>query len=211
MALTDLCYRCPACGRDPMRGKGDRAWCLGCGTRIARRRGRLFVTNKSQESHEINACKLVLDIDLHEEYIRGTFRPDVDFRRSARALVSWRTEERAIRYKGVLRGFAETMGDPTPGTVSARRDEVRIETPVTGREAWSYLELGALQASSSSLQLSLAGGRFVQFQFAGDSPRRWEEMLRALVRDAHRRAGRGQVLEFQPRIETVDARPAGRS
>ena len=192
-----------------MEGKGDRAWCPGCGMRIARRRGRLLVTDELRETHEITAYKLVQDIDLHETYIQGTFRPDADFRHSARALVSWREEERAIWYRGVLRGFAETMGDPAPGTVSARRDEVRIETSATGREAWGYLELGALQASSSSLQLSLPGDRFVQLRFAGDSPRRWEEMLRALVRDAHRRAGRGEVLEFQPRIETSDARPAG--
>lgn len=201
-----------------MTGKGDQAWCDACGIRIARRRGKLFVSNaRHEEEHETNAAKLACDIDLHDGFGNGTFRPTADFVHSARALVAWRDAERAIWYKGALRGFAETMGPEVPGTVAARRDVLRIETSDAGPGQWSYLELRSLQASSSCLHLSLPGDRLVQLRFAANSPRRWEEMLRALVRNAYRRAGRGAVLEFQPRIEAesrieaADPSPAGRS
>lgn len=147
---------------------------------------------------------------MHEEFSDDPFRPDADFRHSARVFVAWRDKERAIWYKGTLRGFSETMAPEAQGTVAADRDEVRIEAPSAESGRWNYLELRAVQASSSSLQLSLPGDRLVQLRFAADSPRRWEEMLRALVRDAYRRAGRGAVLEFQPRIETAAPRPADR-
>lgn len=196
-----------------MTGKGDQAWCGTCGTRIARRRGKLFVSNaRHEEEHETNAAKLACDIDLHDGFGNGTFRPTADFVHSAHALVAWRDAERAIWYKGALRGFAETMAPEVPGTVAARRDVLRIETSDAGPgQQWSYLEIRALQASSSCLHVSLPGDRLVQLRFAVDSPRRWEEMLRALVRNAYRRAGRGAVLEFQPRIESADPSPAGRS
>lgn len=211
MALTDLCYRCPSCGRDPLDGKGDHAWCGSCGTRIARRRGKLFVSDARHKAHETSASNLVHDIDLHDGFGNGTFRPAPDFLHSARVLVAWRSNERAIRYKGALRGFAETMAPEAPGNIAARRDALSIKTPPAPAGQWSYLELRALQASSSCLHLSLPGDRLVQLRFEVDSPRRWEEMLRALVRDAYRRAGRGAVLEFQPRIEAAAPAPAGRS
>lgn len=195
-----------------MNGKGDQAWCGSCGIRIARRRGRLFVSNtRHEEEHETNAAKLACDIDLHDGFGSNSFRPAASFVHSARALVAWRDAQRAIWYKGVLRGFAETMAPETPGTVAARRDVLCIETAAAGSGEWRYLDLRALQASSSCLHLSLPGDRLVQLRFATDSPRRWEEMLRALVRDAYRRAGQGAVLEFQPRIEAVGPSPPGRS
>lgn len=211
MALTDLCYRCPKCGHHPMDGRGDRARCRSCGTRVARRRGRLFVSGANDETHEVEASKLLQDIELQEEFGDGAFRPAASFACSARVLVAWRDKERAIWYKGTLRGFSESMAPGAWGTVAAGRDQVGIEAASVESGRWSYLELRAVQASSSSLQLSLPGGRLVQLRFAADSPRRWEEMLRALVRDAYRRAGRGVVLEFQPRIETAAPSPADHS
>lgn len=194
-----------------MDGKGDRARCRSCGTRVARRRGRLFVSSTSHGTHEVNASKLLQNIDLHEDFSDDAFRPSAGFAQSARVLVAWRDKEEAIWYKGTLRGFSETMAPEARGTVAADRDEVRIEAPSARSGRWSYLELRAVQASSSSLQLSLPGDRLVQLRFSADSPRRWEEMLRALVRDAYRRAGRGAVLEFQPRIETAAPSAADRS
>lgn len=69
-------------------------------------------------------------------------------------------------------------------------------------EEWPLLDIRAVQTSSSSLQISPQGGGVVQFRFQGDSPRRWEDLLRRTLREAYRRAGRGEILEFQPRIVT---------
>ena len=129
-------------------------------------------------------------------------RDDGSVRYSARAEVSWRVSERAVRYRGVLRGFVETMGPAAPGTITVERDTVSVEDGRPGSGSWRLLDLGAVQAASRSLQLSLPGDRLVQLRFLGDSPRRWEILMRRLISDAYERAGRGRVVEFQPRITT---------
>ena len=58
MALADLCYRCPACGHDPMAGKGDRAWCPSCGLRVQRRRGGIFTTRPGHRPRAAQAPTL---------------------------------------------------------------------------------------------------------------------------------------------------------
>lgn len=100
------------------------------------------------------------------------------------------------------------MGAPSPGAATLDREAISIEvsdavspsghTRPYGR--WGYLELKAMQTSSSSLQISLPGNRLVQLRFTDDSPKRWEDLLQQLIREAYQQAGRGFVAEFQPRI-----------
>ena len=119
---------------------------------------------------------------------------------SARALVSWRIAEDAVWHRGVLRGYSESMGPAVEGSITVDRDTVSVDGGATGAGRWRHLDIGAVQAASSSLQLSLPGDRLVEFRFLGDSPRRWETLVRRLIADAWERAGRGRVVEFQPRI-----------
>jgi hypothetical protein len=67
-------------------------------------------------------------------------------------------------------------------------------------EEWPVSDLRALQGSSSELQISPASGGIVAFRLASDSPRRWEERLKGLLRAHWEREGRGEIIEFQPRI-----------
>ncbi len=129
-------------------------------------------------------------------------RADGTVRYSARAEVRWRVSERPVRHRGALLGFAESMAPPTPARVTVDREAVAVDDggTVTGR--WRLLDIRAVQAASRSVQLSLPGDRLVQFSFVSDSPRRWEILLRRLIADAYERAGRGGVVEFQPRIVT---------
>lgn len=122
---------------------------------------------------------------------------------SAQALVSWRTDEEPVWYRGVLRGFSECMSTPALGEISVDDETLEVHDDRSNGGRWCYLELAAVQATSSSLQLSLPGDRLVQFRFLNDSPRRWEDLLHRLVSDAYERAGRGRVIEFQPRIVTA--------
>ena len=130
-------------------------------------------------------------------------------------MVSWRIGQEPIWRGGKLRGFAERMGAPLPGTATLDREAISIESsagpnpnsdavcqPLPSRPSgrWDYLDLKAMQTSSSSLQVSLPGDRLVQLRFTDDSPKRWEDLLRQLIRAAYQRAGRGRVHEFQPRI-----------
>lgn len=226
MALVDFCYRCPECGHDPMGGAGDAAWCDSCGVRIERREGRLMMVfskktkkskNFSEKKREFVDIKAEFDTkadsDIKAEEIRkkisehgGPFtratRADGTVLYSARAEVCWRISERPVWRRGVLLGFAESMGPKAPGAITVDREGVLVDDgrPASGR--WRLLDIRAVQAASKSLQLSLPGDVLVQLGFVDDSPRRWEILMRHLIADAYERAGRGRVVEFQPRIVT---------
>ena len=211
MALVDLFYRCPGCGHDPMEGEGDEVRCGSCGVRIARRRGRLWMTAPGEgAAAAISARELCRRIDALGGPMTRATAPDGTLEYSARAMVSWRIAEDAVRHRGVLRGYSESMGPAVEGSITVDRDTVSVDGggsdtvsvdgDRSGAGRWRHLDIGAVQAASSSLQLSLPGDRLVQFRFLGDSPRRWETLMRRLIADAWARAGRGRVVEFQPRI-----------
>lgn len=203
MALVDLCYRCPRCGHDPMSGEGDAAWCASCGIRIERSRGRLLLLlPEGDRRFDVSALDLCRRIDEHGGPITRATRDGGALEYQARARISWQVSERAVRYRGVLRGFAESMGPAAQGTITVDRERVHVECGDRRAGSWRHLDLGAVQASSSSLQLSLPGDQLVQLRFLDDSPRRWETLMRRLITDAYERAGRGRVVEFQPRIVT---------
>ena len=127
-------------------------------------------------------------------------RDDGSLAYSAHALVSWRDSEEAVWHRGALLGFAETMSPAVQGRITVDADTVAVEdgSPASGR--WAHLDLHAVQAASSSLQLSLPGDELVELRFLADSPRRWETLMHRLIAGAWARAGRGRVVEFQPRI-----------
>ena len=92
------------------------------------------------------------------------------------------------------------MGPAMPGLITVDGETVAVDDGRPGSGRWRHLDLRAVQAASSSLQLSLPGDGLVQLRFLDDSPRRWETLMRRLIRDAWERGGRGRVVEFQPRI-----------
>lgn len=204
MALVDLCYRCPECGHDPMSGEGDSACCESCGLRIERQRGRLLVSFPDNDIlFDITASDLYRKIYEHGGPMTRARRAGGNIRYSARAEICWRISEQPVWHRGALLGFAESMGPKAPGTVTVDSETVAIDDGRAGSGRWHLLEIRAVQAASKSLQLSLPGDGLVQLSFPNDSPRRWEILMRRLVADAHERAGRGRVVEFQPRIVTA--------
>ena len=205
MALSDLLYRCPECGHDPTEGEGDEASCPACGVRFERGshdRVIRILRPGEDEVAEVESSRLVKRIELHGGPMTRATQADGTVGFAADVMVSWRIAEDAVWHKGQLTGFTETMGEALPGAIEVDRDGITLT--MTGEEdrRWEFLELRALQTSSSSLQLSLPGDTLAQFKFVEDSPRRWEDLLRRLVRDAYGRAERGFVVEFQPRIVT---------
>ncbi len=126
-------------------------------------------------------------------------RPDGSVRYSASARISWRAGQRAVRWKGRLLGFAESTGKARSGVVTAGSRSIAVEDPV-GVVLADYLDIRALQGTSACIQIALSGDRLVEARFDADSPRRWESLLRRMIRDAYARAGLGAVVEFQPRV-----------
>ena len=203
VALLDLLYRCPECGHDPMDGEGDRVRCPSCGVRIRRTSSGLEVESADSILRETtNAAILSKRLDTHGGAMTRALQPGGVLMYSATVMVAWRISETAVRYRGVLRGFTESMGPPVRGTVTVDREEVAVEDGRRDSGRWRHLDICAVQVSSAALQLSLPDDRLVQLRFLDDSPRRWEELMRRLVTEAYQRAGRGGVVEFQPRIVT---------
>jgi 1-acyl-sn-glycerol-3-phosphate acyltransferase len=133
-----------------------------------------------------------------------------------RAEVSARiaSSETPVRYKGEFLGLAEEYGSKIAGTLQLSREALTL-WPLTGEapplHQWSLLDLGAIQTSSSSLQISPRTGGVVKFRFSNDSVRRWEGALHRLLRHRFRADGQGEILEFQPRIvaEGAESRKTG--
>ena len=96
----------------------------------------------------------------------------------------------------------ELWGEEAPASLELRRDRL-VLVPEEGEPvAWPLESLTAVQASSSSLQLNRRDEPLVSLRFSDDSVYLWEELLHAALRDFYRRTGRGEILEFQPRIVT---------
>lgn len=199
MSLTTFLYRCPECGHDPLVERRGRARCGGCGAEIRRGRGGAILVNGRPRT----AAELARSLDG-----LGGALPSATEDDDGRA-VRYRTHVVAsrcvgmdpIRSRGELLGYAERWGREVEGTLEATEASLRFVPESDSSEALELDpgDLKAVQTSSSALQLDGPEG-LVQFRFVDDSVRRWEALVRTLVRRVWEASGKGQVTEFQPRI-----------
>lgn len=215
MALVDFLYRCPFCGRDPMEGKGLRASCAGCGRGYAPGSGgtRIRITEAGGTESEVTAGELARLLAEKGGATASARGPDGRVAYRSRVRARFADREAPVRFRGELLGFCELFGEVVEGVLALEEGHLRFQPtevpkagesgPDGGSSAWPLLELGALQTSSSSVQISPREGGVVLFRFPDASTRRWEELLRTAIAETWRDAGRGEVVEFQPRIRTA--------
>lgn len=203
MALADLLYRCPTCGADPVQGTGDDVHCPTCDTRY--RRGdppaHVVVDRPGREPDQVPATELTRAIDEAGGPFSAARDDDGTIGYEATVVVRRSRREDPVRRDGELLGFVERLGEGSEATL--RIDDEALELRPSGegaRRRWPLLELRAVQTSSSSLQIRTATGTLVHFGFVEDSAYRWQALVQGLLRRAYRRAGRGEIREFQPRI-----------
>ncbi|MEJ2184486.1 MAG: hypothetical protein P8Z36_00950 [Gemmatimonadota bacterium] len=202
MALTDLFWACPICGaqdafRGGLEGKGNGIRCSHCGSRFRRVHGASIEVERADGTREIASAAHWLDglppMDdlLAENPIR-----------EARATLRVAGAERVIQENGRYLNRIELFGKPQPGTLRLRPDAVTFHPDRQGSDevTWSFEGLTAIQPSSHTLQLKGRGRPVASIRFENDSVRLWEELLMLAVRAFYRRTGRGDVVEFQPRI-----------
>lgn len=218
MPLVHFLFRCPLCGHDSMAGKGDRAWCSHCRSEFQRdgAGGLIEVRKASGGTSEIPAMRLV---GLHGEMEEHATEPDASemqssVARRARVIVRMATREEEIRHRGEVVGFCEQLGERQRGVLELSGSRLVLDFPgvegVAGekgegegrRLAWGPTDIGAIQTSSSSVQIAPREGGLVHFRFTDDSPKRWDGLLQAFVQAGYRREGLGEIVEFQPRIRT---------
>ncbi len=201
MGLANLLYRCPRCGADPVEGDKDRVRCPACRRSFQRGQNGLEILESEVGGTPVSvpAWSLTDAIRRLGGPLTRATTPDGSVRDSAQVRFRRSLTEEPVYFHGRLLGFSETRSDEEEGELEVTDGRVSLVSQ-SGREVWPLLDLLALQTSSSSVQISTRDGGVVQFKFLSDSSRRWEDLLKVLVARAWREAGRGEILEFQPRI-----------
>ena len=193
-----------------MNGEEDQASCPDCGAEFARGSvgGRIRVTVPGEGSWEVPSPRLTAAISAQGGPESRARDAQGQLLYGARVQARRAEEEHPVWFKGELQGFAERLEAPVVGFLQIGEEGLTLlPPPDTAADEgdnplghWPFMSLGAVQTSSSSLQISPKEGGLVEFRFLGDSPRRWEDLLRSGLREAYRREGRGEIVEFQPRI-----------
>jgi hypothetical protein len=214
--LVDFLFRCPYCGHDPMEGKGVRASCSGCGRSFEPGKGgtAIRVDGDGKGPREVPAGILSRQMDDHGGALSLARGEDGRLRHHTRVRARFAHRESPVRFRGEFLGLFELFGVGDQGILALEHDHLTFhpgpQAPENGdgsggggeTRVWPLLELRALQTSSSSAQISPRGGGVVLFRFPEDSVKRWEELLRGAISEVWEEAGRGKVIEFQPRIRT---------
>jgi hypothetical protein len=218
LPLINLLYRCPRCGHGTMEGAKDQARCPECGVVFARsgEGGLIFVREPSGGEWDVPGTELTAAISAWEDKgclpgtegevsEEGVGSPRKEMTREAEVLVRSSGNEAPVFFGGSFMGFAEAMGKATSAKLRLTEEGVEVEyheadTGEKNTSFWPFFEIRAVQTSSSSLQFSPSSGGLLEFRFLADSSYRWERLLRNAIRRAYRKAGLGEILEFQPRI-----------
>jgi hypothetical protein len=205
MAIRDLLWACPLCGLEGgLRRTGRWEACRGCGARFRRGRGASIIGQAADGTTRIHAAAEWAErLPGIEEYTSRLEpqTPDGVLRQSrVRARVA--VGESVIRLGSTYLNRIERFGPPRDGVLALYVDRLRFTPDAGEAEEWTFDEITAVQPSSSTLQLKARRRPVVSFRFPEDSARFWEELLCAAIRRHYRVTGRGEIIEFQPRIVT---------
>ena len=213
MAISDLLWACPTCGEDRGLQNPD-CLCSACGTRFLRGpAATIRAVDPGGVETTRSAAEWIERLPGLETLL------DADPIRAANVRIRAVTGDKAVYGEAGYLNRAELFGDPEPGLLTLRKDRLVVARGGSGEEPgnepgeaspeeWPLEALTAVQASSSSLQVKRAGKALVSFRFPDDAIYLWENLLREAVRVFYRESGRGEILEFQPRIVTRPITPA---
>lgn len=206
MALPDLLWACPVCGRDRgLRADGRRAFtCDGCRTTFRRDRAARIRATRADGSTEVASAAAWVDrMPALDSLIPGP---------GERTVRTARVRSRRVTKTDVVRGASgylnrvEIFDRDEPGRLELTTDGLvyrpDADEKVDATRTWGLDELTAVQASSRTLQIKVRDRPLVSFRFEDDSVFLWELLLQEVLRRHYRRAGRGEIAEFQPRIVT---------
>lgn len=195
MAIRDLLWVCPLChttgGLRPVR-RADR--CANCAT--------LFRRGKGAEIVAVQPSGAVTRLPAREWLERI---PPVDPADQPTELgperVFLRTVVRMepVHQNTELIGWFERFGPKRPGTLHLLTDRLRFDGE-GGAVEWPLDRLTAVQPTSSALQIKARNTQVAAFRFIDGSLRLWDTGIQEAVRRTWRNAGRGEILEFLPRI-----------
>lgn len=201
MAIRDLLWACPSCGAEgSLEPAGRIELCHACRTRYRRHPGAAI------EAEAPDGTRTVLSIVEWLERLP----PAPSISESAHAIAYRRDRvearlaegEDTVRWRGKFLGRIERLGPRRPGTLTLEHERLVFADDQGSDRVWPLTSLTAVQASSSTLQIKARGEPVVSLRFADASIRLWELLLHAALRRLYRATGRGDIIEFQPRIVT---------
>ena len=202
MAIRDLLWACPLCrAEDALRPDGNGEACKLCGARFRRAGGAdievLPAGGQPVRRHAAEWAAELPPVRLPDEGQGGT--DEREYRRST-AMARFVVGFDPIRAGGRYLGRAERFGPPVQGTLVLTGRALTFAPAEVQPHQWPLDTVAAVQPSSSALQIRMRGGPVVLFRFPEASVRLWDETIQAALRRLYRSTGRGEILEFQPRI-----------
>lgn len=204
MAIPDLLWACPACGRDRGLGPDRRGYrCTGCGTAFSRGQGAAIQADAPDgSSTALRPVEWLARLPDPQSLVRERAGGGGEIR-AARASARWVTGFDPVSGEHGYLNRIEVWGQPTPGRLELRSDRLVWDPAEKSADTWPLGSLTAVQASSRAVQLNRSGAPLVELRFHDDSIFLWERLLHAALRDFYGRTGRGDIVEFQPRIVTA--------
>lgn len=198
MPITDLLWACPECGTQAVAARGRGAVCESCGARFERTGG-AQIRREVEGRHPLTLSAAGwLDRLPPAESLLGTGRDPV---REARVLVRLAEGQRAVHVGGRYVNHVEFFGERESGVLRLHEDRLVLETERTRME-WPLDAITTIQPSSRALQIRAKRSPLVSLEFPDDSIRLWEDLLAAALRRHYEEGGKGEIIEFQPRIVT---------
>lgn len=198
MAIRDLLWACPECGREGgIRREDGKERCPSC--EITFRRGPGSIIVAEGPAGELRAAPAEEWLDRLPDL---EVFPEGQGAREARVVARFAGRDVPIRREGRFLGFREGMGEKVPGTLVLQPDRLTFRAEGGETHSWPFERITGLQPSSRTLQVKARGEPVVGFRFPEASPRFWEELLEEALRAWYREEGRGEIREFQPRIAT---------
>lgn len=200
MAIRDLLWACPECGKvGGLAPTKDAEVCTVCGTRFRRGKGAMIEAERPGQGTETRTpaewvdrlppIRQVLDATpadgpVHQERVTAQFAEG----------------EVVIHHRGKYLNRIERFGSKREGLLAVFDDHLTFLEDDGTETTWPYDTITALQPSSSTLQVKARGMPLASFRFPNGSARFWEELLGDALRRHYRRMGKGEIIEFQPRI-----------
>jgi hypothetical protein len=199
MSLRDLLWACPEC-----RGVGavSVTGTCQCGVTYERARGARIRANRPDGTVVDRSAAEWVDLLPPVEGLLPAEESGPVIVRTATVVAREVTGSAPVREGGRFLNRIERYDQQRDGALELLRDRI-VYRPAGGRDrVWPLDTVTAIQASSRTLQIKVRDQPLVSFGFEDDSVLLWELLLQAALRDFYRRSGRGEIVEFQPRITT---------
>lgn len=204
MAIPDLLWACPECGEDRGLSPESRHYrCRRCGTVYRRGEGAAIEAQHPDGTRTVRQPAEWMRLVPTPESIVSQHVNDAELIRSAKVDARWVTGTDSVHGEDGFLNYIEVWGQETSGTLRLWPERLVFAADGDDPVAWALASLRAVQASSSSLQVNGQEAPLVSFHFQDDSILLWEELLHAALRDLYARTGKGEIVEFQPRIVTA--------